>query len=83
MLMMFLLLGLSGPELLRLHLLMLFGLVVVPFLLGVWVLGRGSALLRVVRLGGHQVRKARANVADALDAADVFLHRRLLCCSSA
>ena len=37
------------------------------------VLGRGSALFRVVRLGGHQVRKARANVADALDAADVFL----------
>ena len=39
------------------------------------VLGRGSALLSVVRLGGHQVRKARANVADALDAADVFLYR--------
>ena len=39
------------------------------------VLGRGSALLRVVRLGGHQVRKARANVADAVDAADVFLYR--------
>ena len=39
------------------------------------VLGRGSALLRVVRLGGYQVRKARANVADALDAADVFLYR--------
>ena len=37
------------------------------------VLGRGSALFRVVRLGGHQVRKARANVADALDAADPFL----------
>ena len=29
----------------------------------------------VVRLGGHQVRKARANVADALDAAGVFLYR--------
>ena len=39
------------------------------------VLGRGSALFRVVRLGGHQVRKARANIADALDAADVFLYR--------
>ena len=39
------------------------------------VLGRGSALFRVVRLGGHQVRKAQANVADALDAADVFLYR--------
>ena len=35
------------------------------------VLGRGRALLRVVKLGGHRVRKARANVADALDAADV------------
>ena len=39
------------------------------------VLGRGSAVLRVVRLGGHQVRKARAHVADARDAADVFLYR--------
>ena len=39
------------------------------------VLGRGSALFRVVRLGGHQVWKARANVAGALDASDVFLYR--------
>ena len=39
------------------------------------VLGRSSALFRVVRLGGHQVRKARANIADALDAAHVFLYR--------
>ena len=39
------------------------------------VLGRVSALFCVVRLGGHRVRKARANVADALDAADVFLYR--------
>ena len=39
------------------------------------VLGSGSALLRVVKLGGHRVRKARANVSDALDAADVFLYR--------
>ena len=39
------------------------------------VLGRGSASFRVVRLGGHQVRKARGNVADAHDAADVFLYR--------
>ena len=38
------------------------------------VLERGSALLRVVQLGGHRVRKARATVADALDAADVFLY---------
>ena len=39
------------------------------------VLGRGSAVFRVVRLGGHPVRKARGNAADALDAADVFLYR--------
>ena len=39
------------------------------------VLGRGSALFRVVRLGGHQVRKARGNVADAHDAGDVFMKR--------
>ena len=41
------------------------------------VLGRGSAVLRVVQLGGPRVRRARADVADALDAADVFL-----CCDS-
>ena len=39
------------------------------------VLGRGSALFTVVRLGGHKVRKARGNAADAHDAADVFLYR--------
>ena len=39
------------------------------------VLGRGNALFRVVRLGGHQVRKARGNAADAVDAAHVFLYR--------
>ena len=39
------------------------------------VLGRGSALFRVVRRGGHTVRKARGNAADARDAADVFLYR--------
>ena len=39
------------------------------------ILGRGSVLFRVVKLGGHQVRKARGNVADAHDAADVFLYR--------
>ena len=39
------------------------------------VLGRGSASFRVVRLGGHPVRKARGNVADVNDAADVFLYR--------
>ena len=39
------------------------------------VLGRGSASFRVVRLGGHRIRKARANAADAFDAADVFVYR--------
>ena len=38
------------------------------------VLGRGSALFRVVRLGGHKVRKARGNVSD-VDVAGVFLYR--------
>ena len=41
------------------------------------VLGKGSAVLRVVQIGGPRVRRARADVADALDAADVFL-----CCDS-
>ena len=36
------------------------------------ILGRGAALLRRVQLGGPRVRRARANAADALDAADVF-----------
>ena len=54
---------------------MLIGLVVGTLLPGVWVLGRGSAMFRVVRLGGHPVRKARGNVADVHDAADVFLYR--------
>ena len=39
------------------------------------VLGRGSAVLRVVQLGGPRIRRARADVADALDAADVLLYR--------
>ena len=39
------------------------------------VLGRGNASFRVVRLGGHKVRKARGSAADAHDAADVFLYR--------
>ena len=41
------------------------------------VLGRGTALFRWVQLGGPWVRRARANAADALDAADVFLYRDL------
>ena len=39
------------------------------------VLGRGAALFRRVQLGGPGVRRARANAADALDAADIFLYR--------
>ena len=39
------------------------------------VLGRGTARFRRVRLGGHKVRKARCNVVDVHDAADVFLYR--------
>ena len=39
------------------------------------ILGRGTALFRWVQLGGPWVRRARANVADAVDAADVFLYR--------
>ena len=32
-------------------------------------------MFRVVRLGGHQLRKARGNATAALDAADFFLYR--------
>ena len=39
------------------------------------ILGRGAALLRRVQLGGPWVRRARANAADAHDAADAFLYR--------
>ena len=39
------------------------------------VVGRWSASFRVVRLGGHKVRKARGYAADAHGAADVFLYR--------
>ena len=39
------------------------------------VLGRCRASFRVVKLGGHKVRKARGFAADAHDAADVFLYR--------
>ena len=35
----------------------------------------GAALFRRVQLGSHWVRRARANAADALDAADVFSYR--------
>ena len=67
--------GLSGLVLLRLRLLTLTsslgGLIPSRGL----VLGRGSALFRVVRLGGDKVRKASGNAADAHDAAGVFLYR--------
>ena len=39
------------------------------------VLGRSSALLRVVWLCGPLVKRARSNAADAVVAADVFLYR--------
>ena len=39
------------------------------------ILGRSAALLRGVQLGGPWVRRAQANAADALDAADIFLYR--------
>ena len=78
---MFLGLGLFGLVLLSLHLLMLIGSVVVLFLVRGLVLGRGRASFRVVKLGGHKVRKARGYAADAHDAADVFLYRDLFYCS--
>ena len=39
------------------------------------VLGRGRASFRVVKLGGHRIRKARGYAADPHDAADVSLYR--------
>ena len=38
------------------------------------VLGRGSLLVRTVRLGGPEVRKARMNFADPQEGGDVFMH---------
>ena len=38
------------------------------------VLGRGEFLVRTVRLGGPQVRKARRNFADPLGGCDVFTY---------
>ena len=40
-----------------------------------FVLGRGVARFRRVRLGGRRVRKVRRNAVDVHDAADVFLYR--------
>ena len=73
--MMSLWLGLSGQGLLRLHLLMRFSGGPLPSK-GL-VLGGGAASFRGAQLGGPWVRRARANAADALDAADVFLYRDL------
>ena len=39
------------------------------------VLGRGTARLRVVRLGGPKVRKVRGNAVDPVDGRDVHLYR--------
>ena len=39
------------------------------------ILGRGAASFRRVQLGRQWIRRARANAADALDAADIFLYR--------
>ena len=39
------------------------------------VLWRGEASFRLVRLGGHKVRKVRGNEADVHDAAHIFLYR--------
>ena len=72
---MFLVLGLSGLVLLRLHLLMHFGLVEVLSPLEGWFLDRGGALFKVVRFWRRTVRKARRNAADGHDAADVFSYR--------
>ena len=72
---MFLWPGLSGRELLRLLLLMLNQFSGGPLPCRGLVLGRGAALFRWVQLGGPSVRRARANVADDLDAADIFLYR--------
>ena len=39
------------------------------------VLGRGTARLRVVRLGGPKIRKVRGNAVDPVDGRDVHLYR--------
>ena len=42
------------------------------------VLGRGSFLVRTVRLGGPKVRKARRNFADPQEGCEVFMYLILL-----
>ena len=39
------------------------------------IMGRGTARMRVVRLGGPKVRKALKNAADAHEGGDVFMYR--------
>ena len=39
------------------------------------ILGRGAVSLRRVQLGGPRVRRARADIADVFDAADIFFFR--------
>ena len=46
-----------------------------PLPSGGLILGRCAALFRMVQFGGPRVRRARADAADALDAADIFLYR--------
>ena len=38
-------------------------------------MGRGTAGMRVVRVGGPKVRKARRNAAGAHEGGDVFMYR--------
>ena len=67
--------GLSGLVLLRLLLPMPIVFWWSCSLSRVWVLGRGLARFRLVRLGSHKVRKVRSNAVDVHDAGDVFLYR--------
>ena len=39
------------------------------------VFGRGTARLRVVRLGGPKVRKVRGSAVDPADSGDIYLYR--------
>ena len=66
MLVMSLVLGLCGLLLWRLLLLTLIGLL---------VMGRGTARMRTVRLGGPMKRPVRGNAADAQEGGEVLLYR--------
>ena len=69
-----LVLGTCGLLLRKLLLLTLFGLLVAMPERGL-ILGRSTARMRVVRLGGPGVRKARKNAADGHEGRDVFMYR--------